>query len=178
MAIACSWSNPELQNQYFAVCPTCFHPSHCGSVRENLEERIQQLCSQLAATHVTRSTPVMHGVAECAERSHSSAFDSELKTTATLSIQLQRKETLGCWMSRRSTRSRNSASTLQKNRTTTSFQCLSHSLMSYWNNPSFGPMQLGTICLIPRGSHPDPISKQFPPQKGTPARCQTQDLLK
>ena len=27
------------------------HLSHCGSVTGNLEDRIQQLCSQVAATH-------------------------------------------------------------------------------------------------------------------------------
>jgi len=37
----------------------------------------------------------MYGVAERAERRHSSALTTSAKTTATLSIQLQRKETLG-----------------------------------------------------------------------------------
>jgi len=28
------------------------HLPHCGSVARNLEDRIQQLCSQVAATHI------------------------------------------------------------------------------------------------------------------------------
>jgi hypothetical protein len=38
------------ENQMFPVCPTAFLPCQTPGMPPNLEERIQQLCSQLAAT--------------------------------------------------------------------------------------------------------------------------------